>query len=87
MIGMTDDAMPRFHRPAPGVMSMSGYNGRGIAPGTVFGRYLARRALGEIDDDTMPLPLSEPRPQRARALREAMIAGGAAALHLVSARG
>lgn len=86
MIGMTDDAMPRFHHLAPGVISISGYNGRGIAPGTVFGRLLAQRALGVIDDAAMPLPLTTPRAQSLRTLRETLIAAGAAALHLVSAR-
>ena len=37
-IGMTADRLPRFHKLAPNVISFSGYNGRGIAPGTAFGR-------------------------------------------------
>jgi glycine/D-amino acid oxidase-like deaminating enzyme len=40
-IGMTTNALPRFHRFAPGVIGFSGYNGRGISPGTVFGKTLA----------------------------------------------
>src|SRR5690606_2864969 len=40
-IGMTTDSLPRFHRLAENVVGFSGYNGRGIAPGTVFGRTLA----------------------------------------------
>ncbi len=31
-IGMTVDALPRLHSLAPGVVSVGGYNGRGIAP-------------------------------------------------------
>ncbi len=45
-IGMTADALPRFHRLGRGVVGFSGYNGRGIAPGTAFGRLLARLAAG-----------------------------------------
>ena len=46
MIGMTDNALPRFHRLAPNVVTFCGYNGRGIGPGTVFGRVLADHILG-----------------------------------------
>ena len=45
-IGMTDNALPRFHRLAPNVVSFSGYNGRGIGPGTAFGRVMADHVLG-----------------------------------------
>ena len=48
MIGMTDDALPRFHRLAENVVTFCGYNGRGIGPGTVFGRVLADHILGRI---------------------------------------
>jgi len=41
-IGMTADHLPKFHRPAPDVICVDGYNGRGIAPGTVCGRAMAR---------------------------------------------
>ena len=83
MIGMTDDAMPRLHRLGPGAVAASGYNGRGIAPGTVFGRLLAQWTLGEIGADNLPLPLSPVQPARARALREASISAGAQLYHLV----
>ncbi len=38
MIGMTDNHLPKLHVFAPNVIGVSGYNGRGISPGTVFGR-------------------------------------------------
>jgi glycine/D-amino acid oxidase-like deaminating enzyme len=37
-IGMTRSNLPVFHQPAENVWSITGYNGRGIAPGTVFGK-------------------------------------------------
>ncbi len=83
-IGMTRDALPRFHQPAPGLWAVSGYNGRGIAPGTVFGRLLAELCLGQISVEAMPLPLSPPRPVLLRALRGLALRSGAAALHLIS---
>src|SRR5205085_349250 len=48
MIGMTADALPRLHIHDRQVFSISGYNGRGIGPGTVMGRNLAQLALGEV---------------------------------------
>lgn len=86
-IGTTSDALPRLHQPAPGLWSMSGYNGRGIAPGTVFGRLLAELCLGQISVADMPLPLTPARPAMLRALHGMALRGGSAALHMLSARG
>jgi glycine/D-amino acid oxidase-like deaminating enzyme len=59
-IGMTDDAVPRFHRLARNIHSISGYNGRGIAPDTTFGRDLARLIPGDMAAEDFSLPLSIP---------------------------
>lgn len=40
-IGYTTDNLPRFMEISKNVFSIFGYNGRGIAPGTYFGKYLA----------------------------------------------
>jgi glycine/D-amino acid oxidase-like deaminating enzyme len=40
-IAMNRDHMPRIHRLADGLYTPIGYNGRGIAPGTVFGKAMA----------------------------------------------
>jgi glycine/D-amino acid oxidase-like deaminating enzyme len=85
-IGMTDDSLPRLHRFAPNVLGFSGYNGRGIAPGTVFGRLLADRILGRISDADMPLPFTDPAPAAFRAVREPYYELGAQAAHLAGAR-
>ena len=61
-IGTTATRLPRLHRLARNVVSFSGYNGRGIAPGTVFGRELARLALGEAGVDDLSLPDSDVAP-------------------------
>ncbi|MFN7001850.1 MAG: NAD(P)/FAD-dependent oxidoreductase [Roseinatronobacter sp.] len=86
-IGMTSDALPRMHQPAPGIWSVSGYNGRGIAPGTVFGRLLAELCLGQISAEQMPLPVTPSSPAMLRSLRGLALRSGAAALHLVSGYG
>ncbi|MEO3429618.1 FAD-binding oxidoreductase [Pelagibius sp. CAU 1746] len=81
-IGMTDDNLPRFHRLDDNVITICGYNGRGIAPGTVFGRWLADLALGRVRDGDCPLPCTVPRDARFRLLREGAIEFGAQLAHL-----
>jgi len=86
MIGMTADHLPRFHRLARNIVSFSGYNGRGIAPGTVFGRCLADLALGTIGEADLPLPVTEPKTAPLRHAAEAFYEVGAQAAHFVGAR-
>jgi glycine/D-amino acid oxidase-like deaminating enzyme len=85
-IGMTADALPRFHPLARNVVSFSGYNGRGIGTGTVFGRELARLVLGEIGVDDLALPVGAIVPASWRATREAFYEAGAQLAHVVGAR-
>ena len=87
-IGTTPDALPRFCAHGPGAWSISGFNGRGIAPGTVFGAMLARLALGETGPEAIPLPLHDgpPPPDPLRFLREPFWRVGAALWHLADAR-
>lgn len=85
-IGMTSNSLPRFHKLARNVVSFSGYNGRGIAPGTTFGRTLARLILGEISEADLPLPLTEPEAARYRAVKEAYYEVGAQIAHAATAR-
>jgi glycine/D-amino acid oxidase-like deaminating enzyme len=82
---MTGNSLPKLHRLAKNVISCSGYNGRGIAPGTAFGRMLARFVLGEIAEADLPLPLSDPEPARYRALWEAYYEVGAQVAHAATA--
>ena len=58
-IALTPDHLPRIHRLADGLYTPIGYNGRGIAPGTVFGRAMAELLAGGREAD-LPLPVSEP---------------------------
>ena len=58
-IAMTPDHLPRIHRLADGLYTPIGYNGRGIAPGTVFGRAMAELLSGGREED-LPLPVTEP---------------------------
>lgn len=86
MIGMTDDAIPRFHQLDRSVFSISGYNGRGIAPGTTFGRDLARIAIGDLGPNDLALPITAPRDSPMRGARSLFYAVGAQTAHLAGAR-
>ncbi len=81
-IGMTPDHLPRLHMFGANAIGFSGYNGRGIAPGTVFGRELARLILGEVDIEGMPLPVSSVVMPAFRTIREAYYEVGAQVAHL-----
>ena len=85
-IGTTADALPRLHRLGRNVVSFSGYNGRGIGPGTVFGRELARLALGRVSIEELSLPVSEIAPTAWRPMREGFYELGAQLAHVVDAR-
>ncbi len=85
-IGTTADALPRLHMLGRQVVSVGGYNGRGIGPGTVFGRELARLALGEVGVDRLSLPASAVAGIGWKAAREAWYETGAQVAHAVSAR-
>lgn len=85
-IGMTADALPRFHRLGRNMISFSGYNGRGIAPGTTFGRELARLILGEVAEEDLPLPVSDIAPVPLRAARECWYEVGSELVHALGAR-
>jgi glycine/D-amino acid oxidase-like deaminating enzyme len=85
-IGMTDNALPRFHKFADRVVGFSGYNGRGIAPGTVFGKVLAQHVLGQLAEQDLPLPLTDPKTPAFRALKETYYEAGAQIAHLAGNR-
>lgn len=85
-IGMTDNALPRFHKLAQNVVGFSGYNGRGIAPGTVFGKVLAGHILGQISEADLPLPVTDIVEPSLRAAKEIWYEAGAQAAHFVGAR-
>lgn len=66
-IAFTPDHTLRIFEPAPGIVSATGYNGRGITTGTVVGQGFAHYIANE-DDSLLPLPLSQPNPIKARPL-------------------
>jgi glycine/D-amino acid oxidase-like deaminating enzyme len=85
-IGMTSDAIPRFHQLARNIVSISGYNGRGIAPGTAFGRDLARLVAGKISPAELSLPETSVVAPALRVVREAVYEVGSQLAHWTGAR-
>ncbi len=85
-IGMTSDNLPRFHKYAPQMIGFSGYNGRGIAPGTTFGRVLASYVRGEISDAELPLPVTPVEQASYRFAKHLFYEVGAQAAHVVEHR-
>lgn len=60
-IAMTPDHLPRIYRLADGLYTPIGYNGRGITPGTMFGKAIAELLAGGSEDD-LPLPVTDAKP-------------------------
>lgn len=50
--------LPQINRPAPGVTSVMGFNGRGVAFATAIGPAVAAIAMGEDEGDVSPLPVT-----------------------------
>lgn len=85
-IAMTRDHLPKFHTLAPNAVCVTGYNGRGIAPGTIFGRILADYVSGTIGDEDLPILATSPARYRLRGLRENFYDAGSKLAHFVGAR-
>jgi glycine/D-amino acid oxidase-like deaminating enzyme len=62
-VAMTPDHLPHLHEAAPGIVAGLGYNGRGVAMATTMGMLLARRLLGE-DEEELGFPVTPVRPMR-----------------------
>lgn len=62
-IAMNREHLPRIHRLAEGLYTPIGYNGRGIAPGTVFGKAMADLLSGG-DEADLPMPVTDVEPAR-----------------------
>ena len=71
-IAMTADHLPRIHRLAPGLYTPIAYNGRGIAPGTLFGKAMADLLTG-TPEDALPMPLTDMARDPAAPLKSALV--------------
>lgn len=74
-VALTLDGLPRIHEPEPGLFTGLGYNGRGIAMGTLMGEWLAARLHSGTG---APLPRTEMAPIGWHNLRKPALALGIA---------
>jgi glycine/D-amino acid oxidase-like deaminating enzyme len=86
IIGVTENHMPTVHRLGDNAYSLGGYNGRGIAAGTVLGETLSQVVLGKRRDVDLPVPVTEPTKASLAALRGIGLRAGAAAFHMIDGR-
>lgn len=84
-IAMTRDHVPKIVSPGRSALSIFGYSGRGIAPGTIFGT-AAARALLQGDMESLPMPVSDGYREGLTTSRELFFEAGAAAIHIIDAR-
>ncbi len=82
---MNNDHVPRFHLLDRTMAMVTSYNGRGIGPGSVFGKLLAEYiTTGSIDN--MPLPVTQPSSIITRHFWKLFYETGARLYHFVQRR-
>lgn len=84
-IAMTSDHIPKITRPGPNALAAHGYSGRGIGPGTLFGKGMAE-ALISGDEGKLPFATVEGHAERMTGLQQAYFETGATLMHLIKAR-
>ncbi|WP_138472574.1 FAD-binding oxidoreductase [Poseidonocella sp. HB161398] len=81
-IAMTADHVPKVLELGPGGYAVFGYSGRGIAPGTVFGRAAAAALAGD-GPGAFPLPVCRAHAEPFRKPLSAWYEAGATLVHAV----
>lgn len=84
-ISMTADHLPRILRLGPRGYAVFGYSGRGIGPGTLFGRAMAE-ALSAADESGLPVAPVEAYHEGFSGLKSVFYEVGARLVHLTSVR-
>ncbi|WP_137388950.1 NAD(P)/FAD-dependent oxidoreductase [Rhodoligotrophos defluvii] len=62
LVCITFDYLPHYHRPAPGLHVLLGFNGRGVALSNRAGAWLARTMTGQPDSGAIPVTPIRPIP-------------------------
>jgi len=84
-VGLTSNKLLRVQELAPGLIAPTGYNGRGIGPGTVIGEQLAGLLITNNRKD-FPFPIQPLRREPWLAVKAAYYEYGTLALQLVDRR-
>lgn len=69
-IACSANYVPNLHDLGRGFYSVSGFSGRGISPGTAFGRLMADFMLGRVSSSELPLPLKTVESVKLNRLRQ-----------------
>ncbi|MGH1355294.1 MAG: NAD(P)/FAD-dependent oxidoreductase [Thalassovita sp.] len=80
-IAMTKDHLPKVLSLGPNALSVYGYSGRGIGPGTVYGMQAARALLFDELDGLPSAILTQPHREAFKGLRSAYYETGATLTH------
>src|SRR5882757_4559900 len=84
-IGMTSDHLPKVTELGPRGIAIYGYSGRGIGPGSTFGKAAAAWASGEADA-AFPVPVTPQRVESFTTIKRYYYELGSTLTHLVGAR-
>lgn len=84
-ISMTSDHLPKVVNFGPNALSIFGFSGRGISPGTVFGKYAADWAVSG-DENAFPVAITVGNSEYFKAIKSVYYEAGATATHFIGAR-
>lgn len=84
-VGVTSTKILRVQQLAPGLFAPAGFNGRGIGPGTVIGKYLAQTLI-DGDGDNFPFPIEKLYREKWRKSRSAYYEYGTLGLQAIKDR-
>jgi glycine/D-amino acid oxidase-like deaminating enzyme len=84
-IGMTSDHLPKVTELGPNGVAIYGYSGRGIGPGSTFGKAAAAWALGDADTG-FPLPIIPRRLESFTTVKQHYYELGSTLTHFIDAR-
>jgi glycine/D-amino acid oxidase-like deaminating enzyme len=79
-IDFTPDHLMRIFEPAPGIVAVTGYNGRGNTTGTVIGRAFAQFLLKD-EPDALPIPFTQMKVLHSAGLRSCFYETGFSLYH------
>jgi glycine/D-amino acid oxidase-like deaminating enzyme len=79
-IDFTPDHLMRIFEPAPGIVAVTGYNGRGNTTGTIVGRAFAQFLLKD-EPDALPIPFTQMKALHTAGLRSCFYETGFSLYH------
>lgn len=79
-IAFTPDHLMKLFQPAPGLLAVTGFNGRGVTTGTVFGKAFAAFILRD-EPAELPIPFQVLTPLTAAGLRGGLYEAGFSLYH------